>query len=101
MKKQNSKPSGPASVRTVGEAWAMCPYKTLIGDVGPGNPWDRVTCVAAAIGGEPEPFGPEIMRDIAKALHAGGVVLVMADRPEAREMAKRQVAAILPAAGRA
>ena len=80
--------------RTVSVDWkklvARCPFRTLIGPVGA-----PTTCSFAALGGEVTPLSPKMMGDVMDALRSGGRVLVLSDRADLRDRAKRETMGML------
>ena len=94
---------------TLPEVLARCPYRTVFGPGGAGvtaENWNMrmpmPTRVLAVLGGTPEPISPRTMREIVQAVRAGQTVMLLADRADLRDYAKREIAAMLgPAGGRA
>ena len=82
--------------RDLGEAFRLCPFRTLLGTTDPDRPPNHVF---AALGGTPEPIAGETLAELAAALQAGGVVLLLATSRELRDYAKREI--LLAAAGAA
>lgn len=89
-------PQHPPVPATWHEAWERCPFKSLLGT---GNPSDademagRIDHVFAALGGEATPIADELLDEMAASIRAGGVVLVISDRADLRNEAKREILA--------
>ena len=91
-----AKPRHPPIPATWGEAWERCPFRSLVGI---GNPSDanemagRIAHMFAALGGETAPIADELLDEMAASIRAGGVVLVVSDRSDLRDAAKREILA--------
>ena len=72
-----------------------CQFRTLIGP--PGAP---ITCSFAALGEEVTALSVRMMGDVLDAFRAGGRVLVLSDRVDLRDRAKREILAMLQPMGR-
>jgi hypothetical protein len=86
------------------EMLAACPYRTLLGwcGVDAAEMMERIGGAIAVIGGQPEPLAAAQMATAVEMLQRGRVVLLISDRGDLRDYAKREILAMLePAAGRA
>jgi len=86
---------------TLPEVMARCPYRTVFGSAGPGvtaRNWHArmpmPSCIIAVLGGEPVPISAETMAEIIAILSAGDSVMILADRADLRDYAKREIAAL-------
>jgi hypothetical protein len=78
---------------TIPEVMKLCRYRSLLVRSGISlTPDTRPTCVVAALGFVPEDFSDRMRTDILTALHAGEVVMLVANRAELRNYAKREIA---------
>ena len=95
----------PAIPRTWAETLKRCPHRTIIaGRVRHGTvdllpPPLRVLAV---ISGDPTPLNSAMMAEIVASGQAGETVMILSDRADLRDYAKREILAlVLPAVGRA
>lgn len=95
---------------TFGETLERCPFRTLIGigswsgsmDALLANALPKLAYTVAVLGGDPEPINSETMAEIVTSIQAGRCVLLISDRADLRDYAKREILAMaLPAEGRA
>ena len=81
---------------TWGEAWARCPFRSLIG-IGHRSDANemagRLAHTFAAIGGESVPIADDLLDEMAASIRAGGTVLLISDRADLRDAAKREILA--------
>lgn len=104
--RRNREPRGPAAPKTWAEALDRCPFRTIIGahpahhEVADLLP--RLSHTVAVLGGDPMPICPAMMAEIVASVQAGGAVMILSDRADLRDYAKREILAMaLPAAGQA
>ncbi len=84
----------PAIPKTWGETLDCCPFRSFVGKgISAGEMMTRLAHTFAAIGGEPCPIDPALLDEMAASIHAGKTVLVLADRADLRDRAKREILA--------
>jgi len=86
---------------TLRETFKMCPYRTLLGNArgGPDAMMARLGCTVAVLDGDPEPMSQRMMRDVLRELAAGRTVLLISNKRELRDFAKREIMAMAGPAG--
>ncbi len=104
--KRSREQRGPAVPKTWAEAFDRCPFRTIIGVCPPHRAitdlLPQLSHAIAMLGGDPTPISPAMMAEIVASVQAGGAVLILSDRADLRDYAKREILAMaLPAAGRA
>jgi hypothetical protein len=72
------------------EVWNLCPFRSLLA-AGRVSPDDRPTTFVAILGFEAEAFSPRMRADILAELRAGSMVLLISNKPELRDYAKREL----------
>lgn len=104
--KRSRRRRGPVTPKTWTEALERCPFRTVIGagqghrDVAELLP--HLAHTIMVLGGDPTPINSATMGNIVAALQSGGTVMIMSDRADLRDYAKREIVAMaLPAAGQA
>jgi hypothetical protein len=87
---------------------AACPFQTLIGwNIPPGSSLDdvgdRIGCTVAVVGGtHPDPLTADMLEFAVETLLSGRIVLLVSDRADLRDYAKREIIGMAsPAWGRA
>ena len=76
----------------------LCPFRSFIGigDTTTANVDEmgtRIAHVFAALGGEPAPIDADLLAELAASVRASRTVLVLSDRADLRDHAKRQILA--------
>lgn len=106
MSTRNRQQGRPQRMPTWAEVLARCPYRTLIGrhedGVAATTPSDllpRLSHTIALLGGDVEPIASATMAEIVTSIRAGGTVLLVADRADIRDYAKREILAMAGQAG--
>ncbi len=95
-RQSKTSPQHPPVPATWREAWERCPFKSLVGVGNPRNANEmagRIDHVFAALGGEAAPIADELLNEMAASIRNGGVVLVISDRADLRNEAKREILA--------
>lgn len=81
------------------DVWDRCPYRSLIGpDIGQqtvDHLVAAVACTVAVIDGNPEPLSPTMATDLAAIFQGGGTVLLLSNRTDLRDAAKKEITHIL------
>jgi hypothetical protein len=77
----------------------QCPFRTLLGDgIPPGATLETmlpfIGCTIGVLGGAPEPLTADVMRDALEVISQGKLVLLVSDRADLRDYAKREIAAM-------
>jgi hypothetical protein len=80
----------------LGEIMDSCPFSSLIGrDIPPGSTLDsvghRIGCTVAVMGGQPEPLNAEMIASAVETLLSGRIVMVLSDRADLADYAKREI----------
>jgi hypothetical protein len=94
--RRQAKPRHPPIPATWGEVLERCPFRSLIGI---GQPRDangmmeRIAHTFAALGGETTPIADDLLDEMATSIRARGVVLLISDRADLRDAAKREILA--------
>jgi hypothetical protein len=79
---------------SLGDLLRVCPFQTLLARndiMATLTPERRPDRVVAALGFKPEDFSERMRGDVLADLHAGRVVLLVSNRAELRDYAKREL----------
>lgn len=83
------------------ETFDRCPFRSIIGIAAPSpnRPLDQLISplahAIAVLGGDPEPISSDTMAELVAAIRAGDSVLLMSDRADLRDYAKREILAMV------
>jgi hypothetical protein len=89
----------PAEIRTIGQAYALCQYRSLVSLI-PGSPDDllaRIGAAFAALGGEICPIEPAMLAHLVETVRGGQTVVALSNRRNLRDAAKAQLMAAINA----
>ena len=85
----------PGDTVTLRDAFDACQFRSLLGTGGDTNEMmSRLGCAIAVFGGAPEPLASEMMENAVAQIAAGRVVLLLSDRADLRDYAKREILAM-------
>ena len=96
-KRRNRQRKHTSNPTTWGETWERCPFRSFIGlgqHPGDANEMgDRIGHIFAALGGEPAPIADSLMAEMIDSIRRGRTVLVISNRADLRDQAKREILA--------
>lgn len=82
---------------SLAQAAKVLPFRSLLGNGRADDPrgmWARIESGIVVLGGDPEPLNEFMIAEVVAVLRRGGVVLLLSDRAECRDFAKREILAM-------